>query len=173
MIGSIASFEIFRSDILVALDYVHAEPNGGTRMAHLFPSPEWAASYKDAINSNEAYKVAGKEWTHGVVAMVVKADPAIGIETDTGLWLDVDQGSCRDCRIVTAAEADKAPFVIFADYARWKSVIKREVDPIKAMMQGRLKLTKGHMPTIVKYVHASRELVESTSRVETKFRDEG
>jgi len=40
------------------------------------------------------------------------------------------------------------------------------------MMQGRLKLTKGHMPTMVKYVTASKELVASTSRVQTKFRDE-
>ena len=73
---------------------------------------------------------------------------------------------------VSAAEAQSAPFVIVSNYARWKQVIRREIDPIKAMMQGKLKLTKGHMPTIVKYVNASRELVDSTSRVATKFRDE-
>jgi hypothetical protein len=28
------------------------------------------------------------------------------------------------------------------------------------------------MPTIVKYVNSSRELVETTSKVDTKFRDE-
>jgi putative sterol carrier protein len=141
-------------------------------MSHLFPSTEWAAAYKVAINSNPAYKTAGKDWTHGVVAMVVKADPAMGIPEDVGMWLDVNQGECRDCKIVPAAEAQTAPFVIFADYARWKQVIKRELDPIKGLMQGKLKLTKGHMPTIVKHVNASRELVESTSRVDTKFRDE-
>ena len=141
-------------------------------MAYDFPSPEWASAYKDAINSNPAYKTAGKDWTHGVVAMVVKADPALRIAEDTGMWLDVHAGECRDCRLVSAAEAQNAAFVIVASYARWKEVIKKEVDPIKAMMQGKLKLTKGHMPTIVKYVNASRELVESTSRVATKFRDE-
>ena len=141
-------------------------------MPHLFPSPEWADAYKDAINTNERYKDAGKDWTHGVVAMVVKADPSIGLPEDLGLWLDVHQGACRDCRLVPAAEAETAPFVIVADYARWKQVIRREIDPIKAMMQNRLKLTKGHMPTIVKYVNSSRELVESTSKVDTKFRDE-
>jgi putative sterol carrier protein len=139
---------------------------------HLFPSPEWAAAYKDAINANPRYREAGRDWTHGVVAMIVKADPALGIENDIGLWLDVHGGECRNCTLVSAQEAGEAPFVIYADYARWKSVIKKEVDPIKAMMQGKLKLTKGHMPTIVKYVNSSRELVESTSRVPTKFRDE-
>lgn len=141
-------------------------------MAFDFPSPEWASAYRDAINSNEAYKTAGKDWTHGVVAMIVKADPSLKIAEDTGLWLDVHQGECRGCKIVSSAEAQAAGFVIVADYARWKSVIKKELDPIKGMMQGKLKLTKGHMPTIVKFVHASRELVESTSRVPTLFRDE-
>lgn len=142
-------------------------------MAYLFPSPEWATAYKDAINANAAYKEAGKEWTQGVVAMVVKADPAIGIPEDIGMWLDVHQGACRECRLITAAEAQNAPFVIVSEYARWKQVIKKELDPIKGMMQGKLKLTKGHMPTIVKHVNASRELVETTAKVATTFRDEG
>jgi putative sterol carrier protein len=141
-------------------------------MAYDFPSAEWTNAYKDAINSNPAYKTAGKDWTHGVVAMVVKADPNLGINEDTAMWLDVHGGECRECRLVTAAEAEKAAFIIVADYAKWKSVIKKELDPIKAMMQQKLRLTKGHMPTIVKYVNASRELVESTSRVPTKFRGE-
>ncbi len=141
-------------------------------MAHDFPSAEWTQAYKDAINANPAYRTAGKDWTHGVVAMVVKADPALNIPEDIGMWLDVHGGECRDCRLVSREEAEKAAFVIVADYARWKQVIKKEIDPIKAMMQNKLKLTKGHMPTIVKYVQSSRELVESTTRVPTKFRDE-
>ena len=141
-------------------------------MSLAFPSPEWTTAYKDAINANPAYKTAGKDWTHGVVAMMVKADPSIGIPEDTAMWLDVHQGECRACKLTSATEAQAAAFVIVADYARWKQVIKKELDPIKGMMQGKLKLTKGHMPTIVKYVHASRELVESTSRVPTKFKDE-
>src|SRR5262245_53489757 len=141
-------------------------------MAFIFPSDEWAAAYKEALNTNPAYKVAGKDWTHGVVAMVVKADPALGISEDTAMWLDVDRGSCKECKLIPASQADGAAFVIVADHARWKSVIKKELDPIKGMMQGKLKLTKGHMPTIVKYVQSSRELVETTSKVPTKFRDE-
>ena len=141
-------------------------------MTHVFPSADWAAAYKDAINANAAYKLVGKDWTHGAVAMVVKADAALGIPEDTALWLDIDRGECRECKLCPATEAQSAPFVIVADYARWKLVIKKELDPIKGMMQVKLKLTKGHMPTIVKYVNSSRELVETTSRVATKFKDE-
>lgn len=137
-----------------------------------FPSPEWMAAYKDAINSNEAYKVAGKDWTYGPVAMMVKADPSVGLNEDTAMLLDVHQGVCRDCKLVTGKEADSAPFVIVAPYATWKLVIRKGVDPTKAMMQGKLKLVKGALPVMVKHVSASKELVESTTKVPTKFRDE-
>jgi len=142
-------------------------------MAIDFPSTEWVAAYKDAINANAEYKKAGKDWTHGVVAMVVKAEPSLGLPEDQAMWLDVHQGECRDCKLMPASEAEaKAPFVVVASYAQWKQVIKKEVDPTKALMQGKLKLTKGHMPTMVKHVNASKQLVESTTRVSTKFRDE-
>lgn len=134
-----------------------------------FPSPEWVQAYKDAINANPNYKTAAKDWTHGVVAMVVKAEPTLGLAEDQAMWLDVDQGVCRAAKLISRAEAEAAAFVIEATYAMWKQVIRRELDPIKAMMQGKLKVTKGLMPTLVKYVHSNRELVESASRVSTKF----
>lgn len=137
-----------------------------------FPSAEWCAAYKDAINANANYKAAGKDWTHGPVAMVVTADAAIGLPEDQAMWLDLNQGTCRDCRLVGRPEAEQASFVIVANYARWKEVIRKQLDPTKGMMQNRLKLTKGHMPTMVKYVTASKELVESTSLVPTQFLDE-
>jgi len=137
-----------------------------------FPSVEWCAAYKDAINANPGYKVAGKDWTHGAVAMVVMADPAIGIAEDMAMWLDLHQGECKECRLTSREDAEKAPFVIVASYARWKEVIRGQLDPTKGMMQNKLKLTKGNMPTMVKFVTASKELVESTSRVPTSFVDE-
>ena len=141
-------------------------------MSLRFPSAEWCAAYKDAINANTNYAAAGREWTHGAVAMVVIADPAIGIAQDTAMWLDVHQGRCNDCRLVSREEAEKAAFVLVGTYARWKEVIRKLLDPTKGMMQNKLKLTKGHMPTMVKFVTASKELVESTTRVPTQFVDE-
>jgi len=138
---------------------------------HNFPSPEWVGAFKQAIDASPGYRAAGAQWTHGPVALVVKADPAIGLAEDIGLWLDLHAGACRDARIVDRAEAEKAPFCIAGEYARWKSVLRKEIDPIKAMMQKKLEL-KGQMTLIVKYVNASKELVECATRVPTKFLDE-
>ena len=106
-----------------------------------------------------------------MIALVVRGDAAVGIPDGVGMWLDLHQGICREARVVTAAEAQAAPFCITGDYARWKEVLRKQLDPIKAMMQKKLEL-KGQMTTIVKYVNAAKELVEASTRVDTKFLDE-
>src|SRR5207247_8496276 len=107
-------------------------------MAFIFPSPEWAVAFKNEVSSSPGYRAAAASWTFGPVALLTKADPAIGLGEDVGLWLDIDRGACRDVRVVSRAEAEAAPFCITGEYARWKSVLRKELDPIKAMMQKKL-----------------------------------
>jgi putative sterol carrier protein len=140
-------------------------------MAVLFPSIEWAEEYKKQINSSEGYKKAAATWTAGAVVLVISAKPEIGLNEDWATWLDLHQGVCREVKRVSLEEAQKAPFCITADYARWKQVIKKELEPVKGMMQGKLKL-KGDLPTIVRYTKASQELVECSTRIDLKFLDE-
>ncbi|MBI5489382.1 MAG: SCP2 sterol-binding domain-containing protein [Deltaproteobacteria bacterium] len=139
-------------------------------MAHKFPSAEWVAAFKDAVNGNPAYKASGREWTHGVITLVVSANPGLGLAEDTCMWLDLHQGVCRDAKIVGRTETDAgSAFVIVGDYARWKQVIRKELEPIKGLMQGKLKLAKGQLPVIVRFVQAARDLVESATMVPTTF----
>ena len=135
-----------------------------------FPSPEWTAAFADAINANEGYAKHGAGWTHGKVAYVVEERPELGIEGDTAMVLDLHEGKCRGATLTSAEAAEEeADFVIFAQYERWVEVLGGEVDPTKAMMQNKLKLEKGHLPTIVKYVLASKELVKSAEAIDTDF----
>ncbi|HXU72837.1 MAG TPA: SCP2 sterol-binding domain-containing protein [Polyangia bacterium] len=140
-------------------------------MAFTFPSPEWAEEFKKQVQQSSAYKQASATWTFGPVALLTRADPTIGLPEAIGMWLEIDRGNCTAVRVVPGAEAEKAPFCITGDYARWKSVLRKELDPLKAMMQKKLEL-KGQMTTIVKYVNASKELVECATRVPTAFLDE-
>lgn len=141
-------------------------------MAHEFPSEAWTAAFKDAVNANEDYRKHGKPWTFGAVAMVVSKDPELGLDDDMGMILDVHEGECRGAQYVKGlAAVDEAPFVIVAPYARWKQVIDGELDPIKAMMEGKLKMTKGSLPTMLRFVESSKALVVSAAKVPTRFRD--
>ena len=139
-------------------------------MSHPFPSEEWTQAYAKAVNANAAYREYGKPWTFGSVAMVIKADPSLGIDDDMGMILDVNEGECRGAKYVKGLESvQESPFVIVADYARWREVIEGRLDPIKGMMEGKLKLTKGHLPTMIRFVESSRQLVVSAADVPTAF----
>jgi len=68
-----------------------------------FPSAEWVAAYGVAINASETYRSASLNWTFGAVALVVAAQPAIGLAEPAAIWLDLDRGVCRAARLVPAA----------------------------------------------------------------------
>ena len=136
-----------------------------------FPSDEWTQAFAAAVNDNAEYREHGKAWTFGAVAMVVEADESLGIPEPLGMVLDVHQGECRGAQFVTGMDAvQDAPFIIVAPYARWKLVIDGELDPIKAMMEGKLAMKKGHLPTMLRFVRSSRALVTSATAVPTRFR---
>jgi putative sterol carrier protein len=133
-------------------------------------TPEWAEAYKAELNNSDVYRAAGKGWKW-TVGLVTEAEPDKGVPEDVGIYLDLFEGEARDVRIVPADEARGCDFVVSAPYSRWKEVMKKELDPTKAMLQGKLKL-KGDLPTIVRYTKASQEMTECTGRIDTQFPDE-
>jgi putative sterol carrier protein len=139
-------------------------------MAFTFPSPEWASAYRDAINASD-YRHAAAAWTHGPMALVIRRGQAQALPGDQAIWLDLERGQCRDARLTSVEEAQRAPFIFSADYARWKQVIHKELEPIRAIMQRKLDV-QGQVSTIVRFVQAAKELVECAARVPTQFPDE-
>lgn len=140
-------------------------------MAYKFPSDEWVEAFGKAINDSEEYQTAGKPWTFGVTALVVSAQPDIGLEEDYGIWLDLHEGVCNEALPCDVEKARTAPFCITGQYGRWKQVIHKELEPVKGMMQGKLKL-KGKLPIIVKNVKAAQALVNASTTVPTEFLDD-
>ena len=137
----------------------------------LFPSAEWLDLYAQRINESPEYKEAAASW-EGDVSYVFEAEPDKGLAEETWAWLDLWHGECRGHRYgVPPEEGERAKFIIRAPYSRWKEVINKELDPVKGMMQGKLKL-KGDLPTIVRYVKAANELVNLAGTVPTEFVDE-
>jgi putative sterol carrier protein len=132
-----------------------------------FPSPEWVSRYKEELNAGP-WKESGKGWTYGPISLVIKKDEKIGIKEDIYLWLDIDRGVCREAKIVSKEDGEKAPFVIYGDYERWKQIINGELEPIKALAQGKLQL-KGNLATIVKFVKAAEDMVKTAQKVPTEF----
>jgi putative sterol carrier protein len=125
--------------------------------------------YRERINASADYREAAATW-EGAIAFVFEAEPDNGVPENLWALLDLWHGECRDARMIGAGDGD-APYVIRAPYSRWKEVLRGDLDPVKGMMQGKLKV-QGDLATIVRYVRAANELVHLTMQVPTQFLDE-
>jgi putative sterol carrier protein len=137
----------------------------------LFPSEEWVTRYRDLINGSPAYREAAATW-EGDIAFFMEAEPDRGVPEDLVAWLDLWHGECRGARMITREEAEAAAYGIRAPYSRWREVVLGELEPVKAMVQGKLKL-RGDLAAIVRHVRAAQELVRLTTLVPTEFVGDG
>ena len=136
-------------------------------MAYEAFSDQWARAYQDRINENANYREAARTW-EWPLAFVLEADPALGIE-ERAIVLDLFRGECRGARITGSDELENVPYVISADAYTWKQVMDGRLDPLAALMRGKLKIRKGDMGVLAGYVIAARELVHAARQVETEF----
>ena len=136
----------------------------------VFPTAEWFEEFVRQIENSAEYREAAAGW-EGDVSLVFEAEPDKRVPEDIWGWLDLWHGECRRGVLVTREEGAKARFVVRAPYSRWKQIILGELDPIKAMMQGKLKL-KGDLPMILRYIRAANLLVALAEKVPTEFVDE-
>jgi putative sterol carrier protein len=133
-------------------------------------TPEWVATYEKLVQEDAAYKEAAKTW-EGSVIIHILPKPEIGLDIDLYIFMDLWHGDCRFMRIVPPDAGEAGDFVITGEYERWKAVMKKELDTVKGMMQGKLKL-KGDLPTIVRAVKAAARLVEIVTMVDMIYPDE-
>jgi putative sterol carrier protein len=133
----------------------------------LFPSDGWLDLYRELINGSEEYREAGTTW-EGDIAFVFEAEPDRGVPEDLVAWLDLRHGVCHGARMIDNSRSGEAGYEIRAPYARWREVLMGDLDPVKGMMQGKLKV-RGDLPNIVRHVRAANELVHLTTLVPTEF----
>jgi putative sterol carrier protein len=137
----------------------------------VWPSEEWTEEYRTLINASPEYREAAHDW-EGSVVYHFQAEPDKGLSEDVYGFFDLWHGECREAKQVDAAEAAGAAFVISAPYSTWKQVLKKELDPMKAVMQGKLKLT-GDLAKAVRYTKATMVLNDIAANVpDTEFLDE-
>ena len=134
-----------------------------------FPTEAWFQALVSLINDSDEYREAAADW-EGDIAFLVEAEPDRGLPADVWGLLDLWHGACRGGGVIDAERGREAAYVLRAPYSRWREVVTGELDPIKAMMQGKLKV-QGDLPTIVRQVRAANELVELTQQIPTEFPD--
>ena len=83
----------------------------------------------------------------------------------------LSQGDIREMKVVDDPSSVEADFVFNAPYSMFKQIIKQELDPIKALMQGKIKV-QGQMSYLLKHVKAAKSLLGVLNEVDTQFIDE-
>lgn len=133
-------------------------------------TPPWADAVRAAINTSESYRRAGAHW-NAPVALVLEAAPHLGFPRDVALLLRLEAGRCVHARVLPASEAN-ADFVLRAPYATWKALVRGQLEPMSALLRGRVQLVHGSLPRLIVHARAARALVRCAARVDMVFPDE-
>ena len=132
-----------------------------------FATQAWFDAFVDLINGSSEYREAAADW-EGDIAFLIEAEPDRGLEADVWGRLDLWHGRCLGGGLTDAEGGQRAAYILRAPYSRWQEVVTGELDPIRGMMQGKLKV-QGDLPAIVRQVRAANELVELTLQIPAEF----
>ena len=129
-----------------------------------FPSAEWAAAYQGALNTNPAYKEAAAAWEGDILLLVKPADPNAPAP---GVLLALSHGECSSATYHADARAVASEFVYEGTPENWQRLLRREVDPVKAILDGTFRI-RGNLAKAMRLTRAAKELVETASQVPTE-----
>lgn len=136
-------------------------------MAILFGTQEWADAMKQELATSQSYKEAAKNWEGDMYIIV---DPDSSYKNRNIMYVDLWHGECREA-IAINDESEKSPkYRIFGPFTVMKQILDKKMDPVKAMMTGKLKV-KGDMAQIMRMPRAAVELVNCMTMFETVFPD--
>ena len=131
-------------------------------------SDEWAKAAAGVIAASDSYKQAARTW-EGSMIFTLQADPSLGVPENRSVFFDLWHGECRDGRSATQQDLETATYIISADAYTWQQVMEGKLEPIAGLMRGKLKLARGNMAVLARYVLAAKELVRSATQVDTEF----
>jgi len=136
-----------------------------------FPSEGWVRAWVDLANHSKEFESSGAGW-EGAVGVVIEPDAAAGVTEPFLVRLEGRHGKWQGCAFGTnEALLEATVFVLRAPYRRWKEVVSQELHPIKALLQGKIRV-QGHLPVILKWTRSMIVLGQLAGQVDTTFIDE-
>ena len=144
-------------------------------MAHAFLSDDWAAALCAALTASAAYREAAATW-EGDLCFVAHAGGAADgsrLGADRTAFLDLHRGACRGARAVADAatarpDGSAAAFAIAAAYGDWHRILGGALDPITAVMLGKLRVS-GDTAAVLRHARAAKAMVACAASVETAW----
>ena len=126
-----------------------------------FPSARWAAAFFAALNQNPAYQEAAKAWEGDIVFRVRPPEPD---QPSPGIHLKLAHGHCSEATYYPDIRNVTSEFVYEGTLENWARLLRREVDPVKAILNGTFKI-RGNPAKLMRFTRAAKELVETAASV--------
>jgi putative sterol carrier protein len=134
-------------------------------MALVIGTQEWADAAMQELNTSQTYKDAAKKWEGDMYVII---EPEASFTHRIIGYFDLWHGECRSACVVKD-EGDKSPqYKISGSFTVMKKLLAKELDPVKAMMTGKLKV-KGSMGQIMRMPRAALEFTNCLSKVDAVF----
>ena len=140
-------------------------------MGEILFSDSWVKGWGEKLSTSDVYRATASKW-EGDIVLVMEPDDGLGVTERQTVYLDLWHGDCRDTRVATEEDEREAAYVISASAHSWREILEGSLDPIMALMRGRLTLKKGSLASLLPYTSAAKELVVSAREVETIFPEE-
>ncbi len=125
-----------------------------------FGSVEWLDAYVELYNKNSGVQEALKDLT-ARVAYEFTDRPDI-----TPKYVFINSGKIDEHGSVE--DIDAMDYVIKANYGIWQSMTEGELDPMNALMSGKIKVT-GNMAAILKHADGLQGTFEVVEAIPTTF----
>jgi len=126
-----------------------------------FPSAEWAEAFRAALNQNAAYQEAARAWEGDIVFLV---RPQTADQPAPGIHLLLAHGQCSAATFHPDARGVSSEFVYEGTRENWDRLLRKEVDPIKAILNGTFKV-RGNPAKLMRFTRAAKELVDTAASI--------
>ncbi|MGC8543338.1 MAG: SCP2 sterol-binding domain-containing protein [Vulcanisaeta sp.] len=148
---------------------------------YIFPSPQWAEAFCKALNENQEYREAAKDWIWDVVFIAANVPSAVinavaqlmgltNVTSNAGaMKFRLRNGTCQGSEFYIDASKADADYVLEADYTLWKDLIQGKVDPVAAILSRKIRVKKGSFLTLIQFSSAAIKMTNTAMKVPTKF----
>jgi len=135
----------------------------------VFTQP-WAQEWARELKSSDAYRQAALKWEG---SLLIEMEGEAGNGSGPAVLLDLWHGDCRGARLPLPEERESADYVIGGDAGAWRRILAGEIEPIFALMSGKLKLRRGSLAKLTPFLTAAQELVRAAGRIDSHFPEAG
>ena len=128
----------------------------------IFTEP-WARGWAKQLNSSEKYQRAASDWHGSICFRLRDRDPG----KERCVFLDLEEGVCRDARLATAEDRESADYVLSARERVWKRLLEGRTDPLVALMTGLIRFERGRLTDFARHTEAAKELMSAAKRIDS------